>query len=152
MISIDNTYLLKDVTAHPSPPADSIPSAQELEAWCKQNHAIGIAANQIGYAAPWVYVTAGLGFATSSAVGMIIHRPEYRPIGDKQVTATEGCLSLPGREFIVRRPQTIAATWYNSSGKCIKRPLSGMAARVFMHEADHLKGLTLEATSVYEKE
>ena len=52
----------------------------------------------------------------------------------------EGCLSIPGRSGIVRRPMkvTVRATGYD--GKPLEITGEGLLARAFCHEIDHLDG------------
>jgi peptide deformylase len=53
----------------------------------------------------------------------------------------EGCLSCPNDTLgVVVRPHAIEAVWQNTAGKrCVGR-LTGMRARIFLHELDHLNG------------
>ena len=63
----------------------------------------------------------------------------------------EGCLSLPGRRFYVKRPYRIVASWTNVVGHRISGAvLHGASARIFQHEHDHLRGVTLEQSSTKE--
>lgn len=56
-------------------------------------------------------------------------------------TAEEGCLSLPGRRFMISRPAIIRVRFVNDAGAVIERDLTDWAARVFQHENDHLDGI-----------
>ena len=71
------------------------------------------------------------------------YNPSWKPVGDKKEVGREGCLSLPGRLFRVERYYEIEAQWTNAVGHHQKKKLRGWAARVFQHEADHLKGIIL---------
>ncbi|HLB52143.1 MAG TPA: peptide deformylase [Chlamydiales bacterium] len=53
----------------------------------------------------------------------------------------EGCLSLPGVQVNVRRPQKIHIRYQNLHGGYVEMDLEGFAARVNMHENDHLNGV-----------
>lgn len=55
----------------------------------------------------------------------------------------EGCLSLPGKEYIRPRNTEITVMYQTPLGKNESRKLVGLAACVFQHELDHLDGLTL---------
>lgn len=55
----------------------------------------------------------------------------------------EGCLSVKGR-FFVKRPIIIKAEWEDESGNKIKKILGPKRTRIFMHELDHLDGLTIK--------
>jgi len=57
------------------------------------------------------------------------------------VTAKEGCLSLPGVGPVkVTREKTIITHWQDMQGKDHMEELTGIAARIFQHECDHLVG------------
>jgi peptide deformylase len=69
----------------------------------------------------------------------IIHRA-YSP----WVEDEEGCLSLPGKKFKVRRHVTIDVSYLNEHGARIEETLTGFPARVFQHEYDHLDGILID--------
>lgn len=52
----------------------------------------------------------------------------------------EGCLSLPREAGITRRPMTVTVRALNRDGKEIEVTGSGLLARAFCHELDHLDG------------
>lgn len=53
----------------------------------------------------------------------------------------EGCLSFPNLWLEVKRAQTIEAQYFDKTGKECKIMLSGIDARCFLHELDHLNGV-----------
>lgn len=52
----------------------------------------------------------------------------------------EGCLSLPGRQGITRRPLAVTVRALNRKGEEIEVHGKGLLARAFCHEIDHLDG------------
>lgn len=54
--------------------------------------------------------------------------------------ATEGCLSIPGRQGFVIRPTKVRIKAQDRHGKPIERVGEGMLARAMCHELDHLDG------------
>ncbi len=52
----------------------------------------------------------------------------------------EGCLSLPGKSGITRRPMTVTVRALNRDGKEVTVTGSGLFARAMCHELDHLDG------------
>jgi peptide deformylase len=54
----------------------------------------------------------------------------------------EGCLSVPGIRGRVPRPTAIRVRYLDLDGRQVERDFSGFAARVFLHEYDHLEGRT----------
>jgi len=53
----------------------------------------------------------------------------------------EGCLSLPGRAGTTRRPMTVTVRALDREGKPFTVSGSGLKARAFCHEIDHLDGV-----------
>ncbi len=52
----------------------------------------------------------------------------------------EGCLSVPGRWGITKRPMHVTVRALNRHGQEIQVSGSGLLARAFCHELDHLDG------------
>jgi peptide deformylase len=55
----------------------------------------------------------------------------------------EGCLSLPGVQVNVRRPERIRITGYDLHGQRRGFGAAGLWARVIQHELDHLNGVLI---------
>jgi len=55
-------------------------------------------------------------------------------------TGTEGCLSLPGEYGIVTRPEQVKVRAQDRFGKTFEVEGTGLTARAFCHEMDHLEG------------
>ena len=53
----------------------------------------------------------------------------------------EGCLSIPGKYGMTVRPQSVTVEALDRSGKLRKYTGSGMLAKAFCHEIDHLDGI-----------
>ena len=53
----------------------------------------------------------------------------------------EGCLSIPGKWGITDRPMTVTVRATGLDGKTFSVMGSGLAARAFCHEIDHLDGI-----------
>ena len=56
----------------------------------------------------------------------------------------EGCLSYPGINLQISRPNKITARWLDHQGSDRSFVLDGYSARCFMHEMDHLNGITMD--------
>lgn len=103
----------------------------------KRNHAIGVAATQIGE--PWnVFVINGAeirsGGKPEAYVNARIVSEEGADIDE------EGCLSFPGIFIPVSRPSRVALTAQDQDGLLIEREATGLLARAYSHETDHLRG------------
>jgi len=55
----------------------------------------------------------------------------------------EGCLSFPGVFVKITRPRKITAEFYNEKLELVTSELEGYTARCYMHELDHLLGITM---------
>jgi peptide deformylase len=53
----------------------------------------------------------------------------------------EGCLSIPGLYGDVKRAQSVVVEAYDRKGRAVTYELEDMAARVMLHEIDHLDGI-----------
>ena len=53
----------------------------------------------------------------------------------------EGCLSLPGKSGIVKRPAKVRVKAFNRYGKLVEYRGTELLARAFCHEIDHLNGI-----------
>ncbi|MGH3429508.1 MAG: peptide deformylase [Terriglobales bacterium] len=69
-----------------------------------------------------------------------IINPEYAPDGAEVRGFYEGCLSMPGYTAVVNRPLAVEAKYSDPTGSRQNVALVGWPARIFQHEADHLKG------------
>lgn len=60
----------------------------------------------------------------------------------------EGCLSFPDQYAQVPRATWITVSWTDLEGRNIENKLENFAARVFLHEFDHLNGVLLVNNAV----
>lgn len=66
--------------------------------------------------------------------------PEIADPSSETATRTEGCLSIPDHPVAVTRPAEVTLRWTGLDGVRQERRLTGLAATVAQHEADHLDG------------
>ena len=73
----------------------------------------------------------------------VLADPYYLEVFDEEgrEIAEEGCLSIPERNGLVARPEKIKLTAYNRYGEKYERGFLDLAARVILHEIDHLDGV-----------
>jgi len=98
----------------------------------------GLAANQIGVSKQIIIVDD----SRSGGNVRVLINPK---IVDKKGLAimAEGCLSLPGLEFDIKRPKTIVVEYMDKGGQAQKIKASDLLARIICHETDHLNGKTM---------
>lgn len=94
---------------------------------------VGLAAPQIGILKRLVVIDVGEGPIT-------LINPEILE-AEGSVLDEEGCLSLPGSQGIVPRPQKVKVKALNENGKETIVEGEGLLARAMCHEIDHLDGI-----------
>ena len=55
----------------------------------------------------------------------------------------EGCLSVDNFRIIINRPRSLWVRWQDLTGRYYRQKLTGVRARVFQHEYDHLDGILI---------
>jgi peptide deformylase len=98
---------------------------------------LGLSANQIGMP---VKVFAMRIDESDNAI--VCFNPEILEESEEMVTMEEGCLSFPLLYLKKRRPEKLTIKYQNVDGDFIETKFEGLAARVFHHEMDHMKGKT----------
>ena len=98
---------------------------------------VGLSANQIGIGER-VFIMV-LNMETEETITCF--NPRIIKRYDDNVWCEEGCLSFPDEIINVERPDRIVVKYEDEDKKDHKIKLSGMAARVFLHEFDHLEGI-----------
>lgn len=58
-----------------------------------------------------------------------------------EMAETEGCLSVPGERFALRRAHRVILRAHDLSGAPFEVTADGWLARIFQHEYDHLDGV-----------
>lgn len=108
--------------------------AEEMKEVVKAKEGLGLAAPQLGRN---IRLMVGYFFGTSltALINPKIVRKEHQ-----RVIFREGCLSCPDKEVDISRPEVIMIVAENLDGKKIVKKISGVSARIFQHELDHLDG------------
>ena len=99
---------------------------------------IGLAANQVNV--PLRFFIVNLAADPDQGEELIFINPVLsKPKGMDE--KEEGCLSIPGVNAFVKRPERIHIQAYDLSGRLINETVDGLLARVIQHETDHLDGV-----------
>ena len=96
-------------------------------------------AGGVGLAAPQVGVLRRLFIVDTGEEILECINPELIEKSGEQVGA-EGCLSVPGKYGIVRRPNVVKLRAQDRSGEWFEVEGEELIARCFCHEYDHLDG------------
>lgn len=99
---------------------------------------IGLSANQVGLDSK-VFV-----FGDSKENSTICINPTILQYTEDKTEDVEGCLSFPNTFVKVKRPKEILAQWYDENLKECVVKIEGYSAKVYLHEMDHLLGITIK--------
>ena len=105
----------------------------DMEETLEKQNGIGLAAPQIGISLRIIIVK------YENKTYKIIN-PEIFFTSGIQIFS-EGCLSLPKENGLVRRAEKIRIKGYDENGKAIKINTQKFLAQIFQHEIDHLDGI-----------
>jgi len=107
---------------------------------------VGLAAPQVGILKRLIVVDADEEHGLIQLINPEIISSEGEQLGP------EGCLSIPGLNGDVRRAETVTVRGLDREGQEVEITGSGLLARAFQHEIDHLNGVLFTdiAEKVYE--
>lgn len=98
----------------------------------------GLAAPQVGLLRRLFVMDAG--WKQGAAEPLVLLDPEIIARHGPLEEAEERCLSIPDQPVRVVRAARIEIRWFDLRGKVQQREMTGDAARIAQHEADHLEG------------
>jgi peptide deformylase len=96
---------------------------------------VGLAANQVGVQRRVFVYDAGDGPHTVINPTIVETSEEW--------DYEEGCLSVPGLYFPIKRPRLVTITGLDLNGAEFTRTGEDLLGRIFLHETDHLDGYLL---------
>lgn len=96
---------------------------------------IGLAANQVGLPYRFFIESVDRGMLWKTFVNPVVLATSGGP-----VKAVEGCLSSPGVRVLVARPTRVTIVATDVNGREIVENATGLRARCWLHEIDHLNG------------
>jgi peptide deformylase len=98
---------------------------------------VGLAAPQVGVPARIFVIDVSIGRNPADLIVMV--NPEFVERDGMQLEE-EGCLSVPGFNATVVRPERAVVKGLDRTGQEQQREGTGLLARAFQHEMDHLDG------------
>jgi peptide deformylase len=129
-------------------PADEVAEVNgEIEALVEDMLETMYHASGIGLAAPQVGIShrvlvIDLGEADEDGVGALaLVNPKVVEATRKTSRGPEGCLSIPGMEEVVERPEEVTVEALDPGGRPVVLKASGLLSRAVQHEIDHLDGI-----------
>ena len=115
--------------------------AARMLALMHEAEGIGLAAPQVGI--PWrLFVTRHPDNREGDG-GQVFVNPTIEVLDSTPVEDIEGCLSLPGIEVMVRRPEGVRLKATTLDGVVLTEDRCDHFARVYQHECDHLDGILI---------
>lgn len=119
--------------------------ARDMAETMYRTHGIGLAANQVGLTERIVVID--IDWPDANGKDWHSHRPttlinpEILDESVEDASREEGCLSLPGINGEVWRPQRIRYRYMDLDGQTHEEEAEGLMACCVQHELDHLNGV-----------
>jgi peptide deformylase len=110
--------------------------AGEMLTTMREHEGVGLAANQVGR------LRRILVAATEDEEYVIVN-PQIEEAAKTTEKAVEGCLSIPDIQVEIERPTAVTLSGQDSTGAPLRIEASGLLARIFQHEVDHLDGVLI---------
>lgn len=97
---------------------------------------LGLSANQCGFAIRMFVMGA-------DDIDYVCINPKVLEASEELSKGQEGCLSFPGLFANIKRPEWVRVEFLNEKGESTEITISGLTARCFLHELDHLDGISI---------
>lgn len=124
-----------------NPLVDPVQLAIDLTETMINSKGVGLAAPQIGISAR--------AFVMSANPVIAVFNPIIVDQSKETVLLEEGCLSYPELLVKVKRPRTIKVRFTRPNGEIVTEKYTGITARIFLHELDHLDGIVFTKRASY---
>jgi len=140
LIEAPDTWLDRAVKPFDFEALDAVEVSGEMCKIMMTSNGIGLSANQVGLDAQ-IFVIRPLEHAEIKKPFAVIN-PQILEVDEETVYGPEGCLSYPGLVLHLKRPKRIVAQFLDIDAKECIIEFVGIDARCFLHEYDHLNGVT----------
>jgi peptide deformylase len=124
-----------DITLLPNPVMTH--TINRLKMTMKLYNGLGLSANQCG-------VFERVFIVGNEEIVIVCINPKLIKASDNLIKDNEGCLSFPGLFLKVERPSSVEVEYYDLQGKKYNTSFTGLTARCFLHELDHMNGITMD--------
>lgn len=112
---------------------------------CYGNRGVGLAAPQIGV--PLQVAVVDTLQSLSSNRRLVLINPKVVSTSGSQL-GSEGCLSMPGLQWPITRPDYVRVEYQNIRGRRATITGRGLLARALLHETDHLAGVLCKSLAL----
>jgi peptide deformylase len=124
-----------DITLLPTPVMTH--TINRLKMTMKLYNGLGLSANQCG-------VFERVFIVGNGEIVIVCINPKVIKASDDLIKDNEGCLSFPGLFLKVERASSVEVEYYDLEGKKYNTTFTGLTARCFLHELDHMNGITMD--------
>tara|TARA_Y100000389_G_scaffold198481_1_gene235067 strand:+ start:144 stop:647 length:504 start_codon:yes stop_codon:yes gene_type:complete len=139
LVKSPNAWLEKQVKPFDFDELDAKQVSGQMASIMLAKNGIGLAANQVGLDAQ-IFVMRPIEHAEVTKPFAVIN-PQIVEISEEVVLGKEGCLSHIGLMLNIKRPSKLVAQFLDIEAKECILEFSGIDARCFLHEYDHLQGI-----------
>ena len=108
---------------------------KEMIQLMKDRFGIGLASPQLGMGYRMFVMT----LSTGEDIG--VYNPEILEVSEETVPLEEGCLTFPFLFLDIERPQDISVEYLDENLEKKEEHMTGIVARCFQHEFDHMQGI-----------
>ena len=124
-----------DITLLPNPVMTH--TINRLKMTMKLYNGLGLSANQCG-------VFERVFIVGNGEIVIVCINPKVIKVSEDLIKDNEGCLSFPGLFLKVERASSVEVEYYDLQGKKYNTTFTGLTARCFLHELDHMNGITMD--------
>ena len=124
-----------DITLLPNPVMTH--TINRLKMTMKLYNGLGLSANQCG-------VFERVFIVGNGEIVIVCINPKLIKASDDLIKDNEGCLSFTGLFLKVERASSVEVEYYDYQGKKYNTTFTGLTARCFLHELDHMNGITMD--------
>ena len=124
-----------NITLLPNPVMTN--TINRLKMTMKLYNGLGLSANQCG-------VFERVFIVGNEEIVIVCLNPKLIRASDDLIKDNEGCLSFPGLFLKVERAASVEVEYYDLQGKKYNTTFTGLTARCFLHELDHMNGITMD--------
>ena len=124
-----------NITLLPNPVMTN--TINRLKMTMKLYNGLGLSANQCG-------VFERVFIVGNEEIVIVCINPKLIKASDDLIKDNEGCLSFPGLFLKIERASSVEVEYYDLQGKKYNTTFTGLTARCFLHELDHMNGITMD--------
>ena len=99
----------------------------------------------MGLAAPQVGLNLRIFVMTIADENIVFINPTIIAKSEHREARNEGCLSFPELSLKIKRPIEVFVSYNNVDGTELRRTFTSLTGRCFLHELDHLNGITFDS-------